>query len=405
MPVNQLHPKLTAARVSLVLDQPFFGALAMGLNFKADPSCKTAWINGRDLGYNAQFIDSLNHDQVTALLAHEIMHCACGHPWRRDGRDLGRWNVACDKAINENLREAGFRLPDGVLFPQGEECGKSAEWIFGRLPDPSQNDQESDPDEENENDQDGDQGGAGESGQDGDQDGDGQGDQDGDPLGEVRDAPTDPDQDGQPAPTEEEWKQRTAEAAQQAKLQGKMGAGLARQISEALKPRIDVRSLLLRFFQDRAAADYSWAQPNKSYLAQGLYLPALQSHALGEVAIMVDTSGSVDEVSLSYARAIVESVIDECSPTAVTVYYADAQVCRVDRFERGESLTWAPAGGGGTDFRPALQAIEQDGTAICALCITDLYGAFPQQAPDLPVLWLATTNQIAPFGETIALDQ
>src|SRR5215472_313192 len=104
MPVKTIHPKLTAARTSLVLEQPFFGSLALSLTFVEDPSCETGWINGRELGYNSSFIDSLSHDQVTAFVAHEIMHCAMGHPWRRDGREFKKWNQACDKAINENLR-------------------------------------------------------------------------------------------------------------------------------------------------------------------------------------------------------------------------------------------------------------------------------------------------------------
>ena len=119
---------------------------------------------------------------------------------------------------------------------------------------------------------------------------------------------------------------------------------------------------------------------------------------------MVDTSGSVDAASLAYARAIVEDVISECAPAAVTVWYSDAKVCKVDRFEQGESLVWEPAGGGGTDFRPALKAIEDEGTAVAVLCITDLYGSFPDGCA-LPVLWLATTDKIAPFGETVPLPQ
>ena len=188
-------------------------------------------------------------------------------------------------------------------------------------------------------------------------------------------------------------------------MQGSLSGGFARKIEDALGKRIDVRSLLLRFMTERTKADYSWSQPNTRYLSQGLYLPALNSVDMGEVAIMVDTSGSVDSQSLAYARAIVEDVISECSPAAVTVWYSDAKVCKVDRFERGESLTWEPAGGGGTDFRPALKAIEEEGTAVCVLCITDLYGSFPDSC-DLPVLWLATTDKTqAPFGETIPLPQ
>ena len=57
---------------------------------------------------------------------------------------------------------------------------------------------------------------------------------------------------------------------------------------------------------------------------------------------------------------------------------ADAQVKRVDRFEKNEPLVWEPVGGGDTNFCPALEAIENEGTAVCALCITDLRGKFPE---------------------------
>jgi predicted metal-dependent peptidase len=365
--------KITAAKTALVLDQPFFGSLVLSLNMRADDTCESAWVNGRELGYNPDFVESLTHDQLTALLAHGIMHCACGHPWRREGRNAQGWNASCDMAINSELRESGFTLPDGALYPS--EAGKSAEWYYARQ----------------------------------DENGNGQGTGNGpstpDPLGEVRDAPTGPDADGEPAPTEQEWKQKTAHAAQMAKMAGKMPGSMARKIAEALKPKIDIRSLLLRFFSERSNGDYSWSRPNSRYLSQGLYLPALESKALGEVAIMVDTSGSVDETSLAYARSIVESVIEECSPSAVNVYYFDSKVASIDHFERGESLTWKPQGGGGTDFEPALTAIEQAGSAVCAICITDLYGNFPAAAPSFPVLWLSTTKQIAPFGETVLLDR
>ena len=351
-----------------------------------DETCKTAWVDGRALGYNPAWVETMTHDQLKGLVAHEVNHCAMGHPWRRQGRGMKRWNVATDKAINGILRECGFSLPSDGHFPTDEEKGKSAEWIHARL---------GDGDEEG-------QGGNG-AGQ-GQGDGDGQGKPD--PLGEVRDAPNEPDADGSPAPTEQEWKERTSGAAQYAKMQGKLPANMERLVQQALRARVDVRSLLLRFFSERATGDYSWTRPNVRYLAQGLYLPSLESHDLGEVAIMVDTSGSMDETSLGYARGIVEGVIDECAPSRVSVYYADAQVCNVEHFEKGEPLTWKPAGGGGTDFRPALEAIERDETPVCVVCITDLYGTFPSVAPNIPVLWLSSTEGLsAPFGETVFIDR
>lgn len=364
--------KMTAARTSLVLEQPFFGALALSLKMKADSGCGTAYTDGRVIGYEPAFIDTLNHSQVTALLAHEVMHCAMGHPWRRDGRNMKNWNIACDYSINQELRDSGFTLPPDALIPSDK--GKSAEWHYARV-------QESDKPE------------------------DGTGKGPSDSLGEVRDAPTGPDSDGDPAPSEGEWKERAAQALNSAKMQGKMPGGLARSVQDALKPKLDVRALLLRFFSERSTADYSWAHPNRRYIAQGLYLPALESRELGEIAIGIDTSGSVDETSLAYARSIVESVIEECNPSAVTIFYFDSEVASIDRFDRGESLTWKPQGGGGTCFEPVLSAIETEGSAVCAIIITDLDGSFPVSC-GLPILWLSTSQyQTAPFGETVYLDR
>jgi predicted metal-dependent peptidase len=363
--------KMTAARTSLVLEQPFFGALALSLKMKSDPGCGTAYTDGRVIGYDPAFIESLSHSQVTALLAHEVMHCAMGHPWRRDSRNHKNWNVACDYSINQELKDSGFTLPPDALYPS--ESGKSAEWHYARV-------QES-----------------------GNGTGNGQGSSDS--LGEVRDAPTGSDADGDPAPSEQEWKERAAQALNSAKMQGKMPGRLARAVQSALRPKLDVRSLLLRFFSERSTADYSWTKPNRRYIASGLYLPALESRELGEIAIGIDTSGSVDEVSLSYARSILESIIEECNPSAVSVFYFDAEVQSIDRFNRGDSVTWKPQGGGGTDFAPVLSAIDAEGTAVCAVIITDLCGNFPDTPPSLPVLWLSTTDDIAPFGETVPLER
>jgi predicted metal-dependent peptidase len=423
--------KITAARTNLVLETPFFGSLILGLKMVEDRTCKTAWVNGRELGYNPKFVDGLSNDQIEALLAHEVMHVALGHPWRKNDRNHREWNISCDKAINGELRES-FKLPDDVHYPEGDEVGKSAEWIYGRRQQkPQQDEQEQEEqepgdgpgeDEPGEGDG-GDEEGEGEGEEEGDGDGeddgdgepgegegDGNGEGEGDPLGEVRDAPTTEDDEGNPAPTEQDWKQKVATAAMQAQAQGDLPAGMARLVQQALKPKIDVRSLLLRFFSERAKGDYSWTRPNTRYLSQNLYLPALHSETLGEVAIMVDTSGSIDDVALAKARGIVESVIEECNPARVSMYYADAEVQHVDHFEQGEPLEWpgkdTKIGGGGTDFQPALEAIERDEVPVCVVCITDLYGSFPSVPPSIPVLWLSTTeNKQAPFGETVYCDE
>ena len=394
--------KIRAARVELVIDEPFWGTLALSLKTVPDPTCKTAWTDGRTLGYNPAFIDSLPIDQVKGLIAHEVSHCALGHQFRREARSMKRWNVACDLAINQDLQDAGYSLPKGGLFPDSDQKGKSAEWIYSRLP-------ESEQPQGGGNGQPNPQGSQAQPGAGNGQSGAGnnpQEDDSQDPAGEVRDAPTDADEDGNPAPSEQDWKQRAAAAAQAARMQGKMPGGMARELERALKPRLDVRALLLRFFSERAAADYSWTRPNSRYISQGLYLPAMESHSLGEVAIMVDTSGSIDRVALAKARGILESVIDECNPSGVTVYFVDTQVHSVTRLERGDPITWEPKGGGGTSFVSFFADLERgEYNPVCCIGISDLQASFPDTIPSVPVLWLSTEeNGRAPFGEVVYVE-
>ena len=392
--------KLLQARVAMVLDEPFFGSLALGLALVVDPGCGTAWTDGRSLGYDPAFIDTLSHDQVKALVAHEVMHCAAGHPWRRAGRQMSKWNLAADKVINSVLRDCGMVLPDGVYCAEGAEVGMSAEWVYARLPDQPQSSKG------------GGKGGGkgqksqggGKAGQDGGY-GEGSGSTfDGGALGEVRDAPTAPDADGTPAPSEQEWKQAASVAAQQAKSKGSLPSGLARLVAQALAPKVDWKSVLRRFME-RAASDYSWQMPNRRYMPSGMYLPSLMGHEMPEVAVAVDTSGSIDDVALAAFQAEVAAVIGECSPAAVTVYYADAAVARVDRFERGEPLVWHPVGGGGTSFIPAIEAAsKQDVMPACMIYLTDLCGDFPKSEPEFPVLWVTDGSGRGPWGETVKME-
>jgi predicted metal-dependent peptidase len=426
--IRQAMGQFEKARQTLVLDQFQLGALAMSLKLLADPRCKTAWVDGRSLGFNPHFVLSLTPKRLVALVAHEVLHVALGHPWRRGNREMRRWNIACDKAINTLLREFGFELPDGAYYAEGDEVGQSAEWVYDHMPydepqdkpEPGkgesgedENDEEQEGEDEEgesdepesedgEGDEEGEPEGDGE-GESGDEDGEGEGDEPGDELGECRDAPLDSDADGDGPPSEDEWKERVAQTAALAKGQGlEAGEALTRAFEQTLQPRIDVYALVLRFMQEANAAKYDWQRPNPRYAGSGFFFPKRHGKAMGEVAIAIDTSGSIDQVALGKAASIVQEVLDEVEPAGVTLYFADAQVCHVQRLERGDSLVWEPKGGGGTDFRPVLEAIDADeNQPVCTVFITDLLGTFPTVEPQVPILWLATEKLQAPFGETV----
>lgn len=340
------------------------------------------WLTKRpydDMVYN---IETKSHTYSLPFVT--VHNCANGHPWRRDHREPFKWNIACDKAINTTLKEAGqatsnsrgFTLPPGVIYAEGPEIGQSSEWIYARLPDPPQ----------------GKGGGQSDHGQSTGQ-------------GEVRDAPTKPepgDEEGATVPTEADWQQRTKQAALAAKAMGKLPASMARFADLVGESRVDWKSALRRFIQQMAKADYTWSRPSGRYLGLGLYMPSLESHECGHIGIAIDTSGSIDNVALGIAKAEIEAVMEEVNPASIMVYYADAEVANVDRFEQGEPLEFRPKGGGGTDFRPVFEACEKaEEPIVCLIYVTDMFGTFPESS-EVPTIWLTDTADVeAPFGEML----
>lgn len=123
---------MTEARTALILDDPFFGVMAMKLELVEDWTAETWWTDGVSLGYNPAFTCEINRLERKGVMGHEVLHCANGHPWRRENRDPEDWNDACDESINPELKAAGYMLPEGVLLTPAYQ-GKSAEWIYEQM--------------------------------------------------------------------------------------------------------------------------------------------------------------------------------------------------------------------------------------------------------------------------------
>ncbi|PIE68760.1 MAG: hypothetical protein CSA21_05695 [Deltaproteobacteria bacterium] len=433
------HTKMVKARSELVLDHPFFGTLALRLCLREDPSCETAWSNGRLLSFNPAYIDALSPDKVKGLVGHEIMHLACGHHLRRGDRDHKMWNRACDLAINWILLDAGLTLPEGFLDDPALRH-LEVEAIYDRLLEDSEREEEGSEHlggQGEERDQDGGTGSSG--GQDGhstprggenrpdDKQGRqeerarlGGGDQEkasssqddyGDPgkSGEVRDG-WDPE-DGHPSPNElKDMEIRNevdlALAVNQAKALGKLPDGVARLVEETLYPKLSWGELLRRFVEHTARNDYTWNPPNRRYIHTGLYLPSVKNEELPEIVIGVDTSGSISQQELDQFAAEVSAVLQDFD-TRINLVYCDSAIAGVQEFSRYDlPLYLQPRGGGGTDYRPVFRLVEERGLQpACLVYLTDLECINYPATPDYPVLWVSTQvdRRVPPFGEVIHL--
>jgi predicted metal-dependent peptidase len=327
--------RIQKARTTLLLDHPFFGSLLFRLKGRESRSIKTMATDGVSLYWNPEFVDTLNAANLAGTLAHEVMHPALHHHARRCGRDPKRWNEACDYAINPLLLDAGLSLPDGVLV-DSRFREMSAEQIYNQLESEAEQDL-GDRDEENES------------------KGNGTGtdspsskaDEPSAPvteggIGQVLDAPL-PDDD---TPTIEEqvreWSVAVNQAVTVAKQAGKVPTGIERTLEGAAEATVDWRELLRRLWSETTPADYSWMRPNRRHIWAGLYLPGVMREGVGEIAIAVDCSGSVNSRQLRLFEAEVRSILEGQRPQHVYVLYFDAVVHKVETFEAGLNIAVAP---------------------------------------------------------------
>jgi len=382
--------KMVKARANLVMAHPFFGTLALRLKMVPDTSIKTGVCDGTSIRYNPEFVDGLSQSKVQGFLAHTVMHPAMLHHTRRGTRDKAKWNKACDYAINQILIKAGFDLPEGT-FASAQYAGMPAEHIYSILPDEPEN-----------NGGGGGVGSGGNNNQDPNQDPGGDGGVDDSPNSQNSGASQ--SQQGQ---EEAEWKIAVAQAAHVAKQSGKLPAGVERMMEDLMDPVLPWRDILRRFMTEKCNDDFSWARGNRRFIAQGLYLPSRRSDdAMGEMVVVIDTSGSIRERELAEFGSEIKAIIEEVKPSKTYVIYCDAAVAHVDTFGPSDELFFKLHGGGGTDFRPPFKWLkDRDIEPRALVYLTDGYGSFPEEEPAFPTMWCINNRDVVPpHGEHLVLE-
>jgi predicted metal-dependent peptidase len=400
--------RIQKVRTTLLLDHPFFGTLLFRLGAQARSSIATMATDGVSLYFNPQFVETLSAAEIAGTLAHEVMHPALQHHTRRDGRNPGRWNMACDYAINPMLVDAGLTLPKDVLL-DNRFRGMSAERIYNLLEEEEQNQSSSsDANSESEHDS-ADSGGGSNNSESGSSDDDidePHAPQTPGGIGQVLDAPEPESGEGDTvAEQARAWQIAVEQAETVAKLAGKLPAGVTRSLEAAQAAGVDWRELLRRAWSETIPADYSWTRPNRRHVWAGLYLPGIISEGAGEIAIAVDCSGSINARQLGLFEAEVRSILAGQQPRLVHVLYFDTEVQKVETYQAGQPVKLTPIGGGGTDFRPCFHWLEERRiTPQTLVFLTDLWGTFPGDVPPYPVLWASTGKREIPFGQVIPME-
>lgn len=128
------------ARLWFVNHYPLLGALAAGFKIIEDTRlCQRMEISvaavdaeARELYINPAA--AMDVQEMTFVMAHELLHVGLRHGARRQGRDPYFWNVACDYVINDWLIEMGVGImPRFGLLYDPELKGFSAEAVYDRI--------------------------------------------------------------------------------------------------------------------------------------------------------------------------------------------------------------------------------------------------------------------------------
>jgi predicted metal-dependent peptidase len=196
-----------------------------------------------------------------------------------------------------------------------------------------------------------------------------------------------------------------SQAAQAAKMCGKLTADQARLANLATKAKINYADVMRQFVSVRSQIDISYAKPKRKFLAQDIYLPGLTGQQLGPVGTAVDCSGSVKDKVVGEFGTEVIALWEDALPSALDVAYFDSKICHHDMFEPGDAVVIKPHGGGGTAFSPIWQHWRDIGfEPVCAIVLTDLECDDFGDDPGYPVLWVTIKEGTAPFGEVVLMN-
>jgi len=388
--------KIKKAKTKLMLEQPYFGTIASAIILEKNNDILTFINDGEKMCYNSEYLDKLSVDEVEFIVANAAMHSVLNHQKRSTHRTRWLWQTATDYVVNAMLVNNGMPLP---LYANYESQFENmyAEEVYEILRAEMISNGQSSMGEEQQDIIDSD-------------------DVDAPnlhlqkdiiPSNEALNSKIDSNEKEQNnigaevSFVDEEMKEQFEQIFQKLKRQGTLPKNIHYVVPEYFSHRIDWREFLYVHIAEYAKSTYSFSPPNMKYLYRGIYLPALSSDLL-RIVIAIDTSGSIDKTLLGIFLDEVSSIMQQYPNYEIDLLTADAKVQSHKVFLPAEALEYKVSGGGGTDFRPVFEFIEQhiDSPSLL-LYFTDGEGTYPKNEASYDVLWMMPERKDVPFGEVV----
>ena len=134
---------IAALKRKMLVKYPFFGSVVASVGYKENKDIPTAGTDGETIYYNPEYLEGLSVEEQTFIFAHEVCHIAFNHILRSEGKNPELWNIATDGVINQFLKRDGLKMaPDGI--DMAEAINYDAEQLYEKLLQEKQSQEQSD---------------------------------------------------------------------------------------------------------------------------------------------------------------------------------------------------------------------------------------------------------------------
>ena len=393
---------VSKASKTLMLREPFYGYLLIGLNKEISKRVETACV-AKDginikLVVNDEYYEKQDDKTKVAILKHELLHIAMQHLSMFDQfEDKQLLNIAADLEINQYIEDhwkgetwEGLDIVNGqfkgVVLPP-----KAGTRVYYDLLQ-----QELDKDKQNKDQQN----------QDEDGDDQNQSNQDGSGGSEFADWFNGmKDQD-----SHELWNEFEEMSEAERKLVQKQVDHQLKDATENMKGRgtipAEMEQYVKKLFEKQEAV-IDWKQYLRRFGSRSTKIqtkktrkkpntrfgsgPALKIHPKRSTLVAIDTSGSVSDFDLSEFFAEINNIHQ--AGIEVTIMECDSYVHRTYQYKGGKGDVERVMGRGGTSFDPVMEEIFKSGGKYQNLIyLTDGYAPSPERVPLIPILWVHNSN-------------
>lgn len=368
--VEKCKNRIISTKIYLNSHSPFFSTLVNNVKIKILPpgedshNISTAATDGKQILFSSTFIDQLKDKELVGVLAHEVLHMVLCHVQRfkqLPRPDKGKpeqyymylANYAADIVVNGIIDACGdiLALPEGKIKDKKLELLSFPEVYDSLLKNPPPNinlvnicfDGKSSGDQKEDNES--------------------SGDSNFDEMSQE----------------EKELSSILEQAKMAEEMYGNSTSSLKRHLSLIAPPQpINYKTVLEKYL---TSSNSDWNGYDRRFIHQGIYIDDCQNFKLN-LNVYVDSSGSINEETLSKFYAMVQQILDLSNWAEINIsckYFDTELYGPFDRLDTEDIC-----GGGGTDFYPILDDINNSSVegfsnhSTVNIIYTDGYAKIPK---------------------------